>query len=179
MRTMTTRSRRRIGAAVPLWIWIVGGIIVALVLLTGAVSVFGDLGRQSAQQSAVDQFNSLGKDVKFLCQQAAGAQKTKRINIGNGVLSMFAADTRGAAPDDVPNLVSNQEMEAGDYLCLSFKDSHYGCQETVCPVNMTYIGQPMDGTDMYELGARDDKFTFELTLVRKEHQVEIQANHVP
>lgn len=174
-----TRYRQRAGAAVPLWIWIVGGIIVALVLLTAGVSIFGDMGRQSTQQSAVDQFNSMEKDVEFLCQQAPGAQKTERVDIGDGVLAMFAADTRGEAPNAVPNLVSEQEMAAGDFLCLTFENSHYGCMETACPVNMTYIGQPMEGTDMYELGAQDGTFTFDLTMTRQEHQIEIQADHIP
>lgn len=185
MRTVTDTQRRqsagrRTAASVPIWIWIIGGIIVALTALTGAYMQLSNIGCQAQKQQAINQYTSINEDVRFLCQQAPGSRQTKTVSFGCGVRAIFADDTRGEPPAKVPQHISESDWSRGKYVCLTFGDNHYGCAERQCTVNMTYIGEPLEGTDMYQLGKRDNTFEFELTMRRLEDQeIVIEATHVP
>ncbi len=173
-----TNSQKAV--AVPIWIWIVGGIIVALLALTGAYLQLTSMGEQTARHQAIDQFTSLNEEVRFMCQQAPGSRTTKRVTFGSGILAMFASSTRGEPPSRVPMQIAQGQKGEGSYICLTFEDEHYGCIEQQCKVEMTYVGWPLEGTDMYEIGSRDNKFQFDLSVQRDQDQtVVVDATHVP
>lgn len=171
---------RQKAASVPIWIWIVGGLAIALLVLTGAYMQLMSMGEQAAKQQAIDQYNSLNEEARFLCQQAPGSQTTQRVSIGPGVLAMFASETRDEAPARVPQYIAEGEVASGEHICLTFEDEHYGCTEQRCQINMTYVGEPLEGTDMYEIGSGDGRFTFDLSIAReRDSVVSIEASHVP
>ncbi|MDY6778076.1 MAG: hypothetical protein SVU32_05380 [Candidatus Nanohaloarchaea archaeon] len=167
------------GISVSIWIWIIGGLIAAMLTVTAAYFNLAQVGSQVSRQNVVDDFNTLNKDIGFICQQAAGSRTSKTLAL-KGVRAIYAADNRGKPPDDVPQLISNSRTEKGDYLCLTFTNSHYGCTEHQCPVNMTYIGRPLPGTDMYALGSGDGRFEFKLTIRKNASgSVVVTAAHRP
>jgi len=180
--TATNRStgRWRTAASVPIWIWIIGGIIVAITALTGAYMQLKNVGCQASKQDTINAYKSINEDIRFLCQQAPRSQQTEEVSFRCGVRAIFASDTRGEPPAKVPQFISDSDWARGDYVCLTFKDQHHGCMQRQCTVNMTYIGEPLEGTDMYEIGKEDNTFEFDLTMRRLENQqIQVIAEHVP
>ncbi len=168
------------GITVSIWIWITGGLLLAGITLAMAYINLSTTACQVSRQNAVDQFNGLNSDIEFACRQAPGTRTTRTVSLGCGVRAIFAADSRGEPPDRVPALITDAAFATGKQVCLTFGNSHYGCQEHACTVNMTYIGTPAPGSDMYTLGRQDGAFDFDLT-VRKDADgtVSVQAEHVP
>lgn len=167
------------GITVSIWIWIIGGLMIGALTMSAAYFNLIQIGQQSGRQQAVDQFESLNSEIDFYCRQATGARTTDRVSLRK-VRAIFASATRGEAAAEAPQYVAQQQTNTGEYVCMSFEDSHYDCIQHSCSINMTYVGTPLPGSDMHTLGSDDGQFTFDLT-IRKvgTGDVRVEAEHIP
>lgn len=169
----------RDGITVSIWIWIIGGLMIGALTMSAAYFNLIQIGQQNARHQAVDQYESLNSEIDFYCRQATGARTTETVSLRN-VRAIFTSNTRGEAPVEAPNYIAQQQTAKGEYVCMSFDDGHYNCIQHSCSVNMTYVGTPLPGSDMYSLGSDDGQFTFDLT-IRKDAvgEVRVEAEHIP
>lgn len=167
------------GMSVSIWIWIIGGLVVAIMTFTAAYYNLNQIGEQAFRQNVVDQYNEINKEISFICQQAQGSSSEGEVELRE-VRAIFASNQKGEPPSDVPTLIDTGKSKKGNYVCLTFDNAHYDCVEHECNVEMDYIGTPAPGSEMYKLGSSDGKFEFELTYEKQDFDtVRVEAKHVP
>ncbi|MFB6174648.1 MAG: hypothetical protein ABEJ87_01585 [Candidatus Nanohalobium sp.] len=168
------------GLSTSVWIWIVGGLVVALLTFTVTFQSLVNVGNTSARNNVVDQFGDIRNTARLYCMRGEGSLTTKTVSL-SGVRAVYAADSKGNPDPRVPNYISEGQTNTGKYMCLKFENSAnpYNCVKMRCQVNMTYIGKPLKGSDMYILGRKDGSFEFKLTIKKLENQLRINASHVP
>lgn len=172
-------SRLRKGGSVSIWIWIIGGLVVGVVTFTVAFTQLGHLWDQSMRQDIVTNYENLNDEVQMACGYSVGTKTEFTIDLID-VRAIFASDTRGEASHYAPNNVTQGDTGEGEYLCLTFYDDHYRCENHYCDVNMTYIGDPLEDSQMYNMGIQDGKFTYELEIEKTDNRlVEVRAEHIP
>lgn len=169
----------RMKGTVAIWIWIIGGLIVGIMTLLAAYTNLSQVGTQTARQNVVSSFNDINSDIDFLCSQAPGARKTKDVSLRD-VRAIYASEDKSEPTSEAPDLISEGETAQGQYTCLTFVSGHYGCVEHSCPVEMTWIGRPLPGSDMHTLGSEDGLFDFKLRMRKtSEDKVVVEAEHLP
>ena len=167
------------GMSVSIWIWIIGGLVVAIMTFTAAYYNLSQIGEQAFRQNIVDQYEGLNSDIEFICRQATGSSTQRKVKLRK-VRAIFASSNRGEPPGDVPQKITDKETNTGNFVCLTFDNAHYGCVEHDCMVEMTYIGMPSPASDMYKLGSADGNFEFELSVEKTDfNTVEVSARHIP
>ncbi len=167
------------GIAVSAWIWIVGGILIAIITTLIVYTAIANLREERAVRHSENEFVKINEDISWACRNPIGNRKIieTKLNYVNGI---YAAETRGEPDSQIPQYISDQETAKGEYICLDFGEYHYGCVEHSCEINMTYIGTPLPGTEMYVLGNSDQSFDFELTIEKTgTNQVTVEARHQP
>jgi hypothetical protein len=168
------------GMSTSIWIWIIGGLVVAMLTFTLTFQSLVSVGETSNRNEIVDQFENVRNTARLYCMKGQGSMTTQKVSL-SGVRAIYAADSRENPGPRAPNYISESETEKGDYMCLKFEDSEepYTCYEMRCPVNITYMGTPLKGTDMYVLGGEGGSYQFDLTLRKKSNAVRIKAEHRP
>lgn len=169
------------GTSTSIWIWIVGGMAVAMITFTMTFQSLVSVGETSKRNNVVDQFNNIKNTADLYCSKGMGSLKTETVSLTD-VRGIYASDSKKNPPPEIPKHISESEHETGNYLCLKFEDSTnpYSCRQTSCQINMTYIGTPLEGSDMYLLGKENPGFTFDLEIEKKaDGTVEIDAEHRP
>lgn len=168
------------GLSTSIWIWIIGGLVVAMLTFTMTFQSLVSVGETSGRNDVVDRFENVRNTADLYCSRGEGSMTTEKISF-SGVRGIYASESKSNPPPEIPNYVSEQETARGDYLCLKFEGTSdpYACYEMECSVNVTYIGTPLEGTDMYVLGSEDGSFQFDLEIRKKATEVRMDAQHRP
>lgn len=166
------------GVTLSIWIWIIGGMIIGGIILLGSYYTLGSIGKQVTTQNVVDDFNQLNEnDISFVCDRSTGSFTTTEMTLNN-VKGIYAADSPRKANDDIPEKISNREKSTGDYMCMQIDNQEPRCIEHSCNLEATYIGKPLPGTDMYQLG--DGSWKYRLKIEKTQNnKVSINATHIP
>lgn len=166
------------GDSVGIWIWVIGGIVTASMLLLIAQTSLVQLGQQTSRQNVIQDFNGLNQDISSVCRQAPDSKKTREVKFPE-VEAVFAAENRSEAPVESEILIAKEETSKGNHVCMSFEENHHGCVEHSCEVNMTYMGVPQESSEAYTLG-EESQFTFSTTIEKKENgEVRVDGNIIP
>ncbi len=168
------------GLSTSVWIWIIGGLVVAMLTFTMTFQSLVSVGETSQRNEIVDQFENIKNTASLYCMRGQGSMTTQSISLSN-VRAIYASESIDNPGPRTPNYIAESETETGDYLCMKFQETEepYKCYKMRCPVNMTYVGTPLKGTDMYILGSEDGSFEFDLTIRKKANNVRIKAQHIP
>jgi hypothetical protein len=166
------------GATLSIWVWMIGGIVTAGLLILITQTSLVQLGEQTNRQAITQDFRGLNNDISNACRQSYGYQSTTELGL-QGVEAVFAAENRSEAPVESQILIANEETSTGKQVCLTFEDSHFGCMEHTCNVNMTYMGMPQEGSDKYILG-EESNFQYEATVSKQENgDIRVEADVIP
>lgn len=169
------------GVSTSIWIWITGGLTVALLTFTMTFQSLVSVGETSQRNEMVDQYNNLRNTADLYCSKSRGSLTTQSVSL-SGVRGIYASDSKKNPPATIPKNISESDSRTGNYLCLKFEgeENPYSCREMSCEVNMTYIGTPIEGSDMYVLGEETSGFNFDLTTKKeKAGSINIKAEHMP
>lgn len=166
------------GVTLSIWIWVIGGMIIGGIILLGSYYSLGSIGKQVMTQNVVDDFKQLNdNDISYICDRSTGSFITTEMTLNN-VRGIYAADTPRKAGDDIPEKISDREKSSGKYMCMQIENQEPRCIEHSCNIETTYIGKPLPGTDMYQLG--DGSWTFRLKVEKSQNnKVSINATHIP
>jgi hypothetical protein len=164
-----------------MWIWIIGGLMIAMITFVFTFQSMVSVGETSRRNDVVDQFNNVKNTVDLYCSKGTGSLTTQTVSL-TGVRGIYASDDRENPTPEVPKNISESDHKSGDYLCLKFEgdERHFACRETSCRVNMTYIGTPIKGSDMYVLGNEESGLNFDLEIIKRaDGTVDVEASHEP
>lgn len=168
------------GITISMWVWIIAGVLIGVTVFTVAYFNIWQLTGQAHKQEVKDTFLTLRSEIERACMNAEGYKKPNMMF--NLYMTRAIYLSEGIRPPDpkVSKLISQGNLSSGDYICLSYRENDYECSQLPCEANMTYIGRPLKGSDMYELGVSDENFEFEVTVEKVEMgKVNVSARHIP
>jgi hypothetical protein len=166
------------GGSLGTWIWIVGGVITASLLILVAQTTLASLFTQTGHQNTVKDFNSFNSKIDNVCREAPGSRKSADLDVSK-VKGIFASDEKMKSPTEAPVYVANSKLSDGKYVCMSFEDEHHGCVKHGCTVNMTWLGMPQEGSDAYVIG-EESGFNYEVTISKQRNgNVRAEGKIVP
>ena len=173
-------DKLRKGITVATWIWIIAGVIIAFTVFTVAYFNIGLLQSQANRQEVKDSFQRLRDQIDFACSNAPGYKKPNiRYNF-HRTRAIYVSERVKEPDPKVAKFISEGKNSSGSYICVSFQEDDFSCLELDCETNMTYMGTPLKGSDMYELGVEDGSFEFEVTIEKSDiGKVEVIADHLP
>ncbi|MBU5688579.1 MAG: hypothetical protein KQA41_01635 [Candidatus Aenigmarchaeota archaeon] len=126
-----------------------GSIIIGLLVLTLAYRILTVSISQSQYQAALSSFNSFYTDIQSVCQQEIENSVKVKYQIPIFVKVVYFSYDDIRPPVGVNDLILNQEISEGDYLCLQFKQQQdLKCQKIECIAQMPYIGALEEYNDL-------------------------------
>ncbi len=125
------------------------------------------------------EYDLLATEIENICGSSVGNRRNTEITL-NMVRGLFVSDTRGEPDPEIPERIADQDTAEGNYVCLTFIDQqHEGCVEIGCDVNMTYMGIPQPGSDMYIAGGEDEIYSYDVTIEKTDvNEVKVNAEHI-
>ena len=178
--SVTQNNYMKKGLSVGIWIWIIGGVLIAGFLFVMVFYNLALVGSQKSREFMVDQFETkIVKGADYICSLGIGSVKPTKIKL-KGVQAIYAAKKPENVNPKAPLYIVQGNRSYGNYLCISFSNTDFICEKLACKVNITYMGTPMKGTDMYNMGITDGYFDFDVSIEKKEHgKVLITGTHIP
>lgn len=134
------------GVSLSIWIWMIGGVITASMLILITQTSLVQLGQQTSRQAVIQDFRGLNQDISGICRQARDSQKYSEIKLPE-VKAIFASNNKKKAPTESKVYVTNNTISEGKNVCLTFKDEHYGCKRHSCNIKMNYMGEPLENSE--------------------------------
>ena len=137
------------------WVYILGGIIVAIIAMGIGYTLLSTVINYSQRQEAISQFSDFSSNVNAVCLQEIGNSMTKRITIPIQVRVIYATDDTATPLVTVVDRIKNQELSFGNNTCLQFKDEQaLRCypeppKRFACKVQMPYIGALSEEEDIF------------------------------
>lgn len=165
------------GVTLSIWMWIVGGLIMGGLIFVGSFYNLTAIGEQVTIQNTQSEFNSINNDISFVCGRAEGTERSREITL-HQVRALYSAETIRESPDESPLFVSEEESSSGEHYCIDFEGPNYECVEHDCNIESNYIGEPLAGSDMYQLG-EGGGWSFDLTISKEGDNVKIESTHLP
>lgn len=122
-------------------LYVVGGIIIGLLILTVAYKIVTSVIIQSQKQSALANLNTLHNNMESVCLQELDNSMVTRLNIPEYVRVIYATDDTQNPPATVVSSIKGVKNSTGRNLCLQFKQEQgLRCFESTCNISMPFIG---------------------------------------
>lgn len=138
-----------------IWVYIFGGIIIAVIALTIGYTLLSNAINYSQRQDALSQFSDLSSSINIVCLQEVGNSLTKTFRFPFPVRIVYATDDTTKILPKVVDIIKNQELSSGSNICLQFKDEqNLRCypeppKKLACKVQMPYIGVLPEQEDIF------------------------------
>jgi hypothetical protein len=137
------------------WIYVAGGIIVAVIAFTIAYNLISSSIEYSQRQNTLAQFSSLYSDINTVCLQEINNSLIKKFSIPLSVRAVYATiDTNNTLPK-VTDLIKSEQVSSGQNICLQFKDEQYlRCypqppKKFSCNITVPYMGALQEAEDIW------------------------------
>jgi hypothetical protein len=153
------------------WVYVIGGIIVALIAFFIAYNLLSQLITNSERQNALNQFSDIYNSINTICLGGSvGDKEIKTIHLPSITRLIYATDKITCNSDEdcpgarcsngycifptVTNLI-NKKKSTGKNICLQFKDEMFlRCypeppKKLYCSVSMYYLGVLPETEDIW------------------------------
>ncbi len=143
-------------AVVSSWIWIIGGVVVAAMVIVMGVTMMMRLQQNNQKVFAMDTYNNFVARVATVCSQSTGNVDYYSLSLPDVVKSLYAARYSNEKPPDKVSInITNLDMAQGEFVCMQFFDENVPrCSKINCMVNMTYAGTPLRKNSLADRLAR-------------------------
>ncbi len=128
---------------------LVGSIVIGILVFTLAYRLLTVSIKQAQYQIALNELNRFYSNIQSVCVQEIGNKMKIKYQIPNTVrVVYFSYDDKNSVPA-VTDLITNEEVSEGNYLCLQFKnEQEVRCQQINCVGYMPYIGALEEYNDL-------------------------------
>lgn len=149
--------------AISTWIWVVGGVVIAIVLLGLVLNIISNLTMQQHEQAADAEFSKMISNVNALCDSNEGQSTFSTVRMPDIVNRIYA--TKGGE-------IQETERTYGNYLCMNI--SKPTCKKLDCLVEMYRLERKETVIGLVDrlLGKRGYN-EYELTFIRTRDGVSI------
>jgi len=137
------------------WIFVIGGIIVAVIAFVIAYNLISSSIELSQKQNNLNQFSSLYSDIHTVCIQEKDNYLERKFSIPPFVRVVYVTDDTSNALPKVVDLIKSQQLSSGQNVCLQFKNEQFlRCypqlpDKLACNVKMPYMGTLPENEDIW------------------------------
>jgi hypothetical protein len=132
------------------WIYVLGGIIIAIIALVIASNLISRFIEISLQQRVSSEFSNLHTDIESVCLQERRNEISKKISLPSKVRVIYAANDIEKILPKIIDQIKNQEISSGENICLQFNDEDkLRCEKISCTLKMPYIGNLPESEDIW------------------------------
>ena len=138
------------------WIFIIGGIVIAFIILLISYTLISNAVNLSERQTALGEYSKLFTDIQSVClgevNNSIGPQKYL---VPFSVKILYATNVTNETVFPFVDKIKNLETSSGSYLCLQFKDEkELRClpekpESMYCNVTMPYLGALPETEDIW------------------------------
>lgn len=138
-----------------LWVYVVGGIIIAILAMLIAYNLISTMVNYSQKQDVLTQFSDMCANVNTVCIQEVGNTLSKKYSFPIVVRVIYATDDTTNTLPTVIDKIKNKEISFGKNICLQFKDEQFlrCCPEPpkkfYCEIQMQYLGVLPEHEDIF------------------------------
>ncbi|MBI2674949.1 MAG: hypothetical protein HYX24_00700 [Candidatus Aenigmarchaeota archaeon] len=124
------------------WIWTVGGIMIAMVILVLAVTLANSIAASEEENRMLVQLRVLGDRINSLCVSADMAKDKFEFRFTDLTKAVYpASEENELPPENVQMFVSDGRSVEGRYVCLQLKDRKTArCRKLSCNAILPYLG---------------------------------------
>ena len=123
------------------WLYIAGGIFIAMLVFVIAYNLLTMQMIQAQKQNALADFNDLLTDIETVCLQEINNSMFTKINIPTSVRVLYVTDDTKNPLAKVVENITNEQINVGKNICLQFIDEQIiRCKELTCNTTMPYMG---------------------------------------
>lgn len=161
------------------WLWIVAGIIVAVIVFLITYNQILQTNRGIIEQKSIDEFDDIVSNVKNLCWSFVGNRRELTADLGDMIEGIYAAGT----PYDqyekeqlINNIILNKNS-TGNYLCLKIKDKRLVCEQFDCNITFPFIGYVPEKFSLTalinSLMSKSKIYMYPITLIRNANGINV------
>jgi len=124
------------------WIWIVGGIIGALIVFAIAYNQILLANRAIVEQRSIDQFKEVVSKLKTMCWEIIGRKEEIPATFGDmveGVYSVKSNDVIYEKEQLINSIILNKNS-TGDFICQKIEGKRVNCYQLDCNATFPFIG---------------------------------------
>lgn len=161
------------------WIWIVCGILVAVISFTIAYNQIQQTNHLIAEQRGIGYFKDISSNLDNLCSLFVDNKRVLTVNLGETIEGIYAAKTPYEEYERaqlINNILSNKNA-TGTYLCLKITGKRLDCKEFSCNVTFPFIGYvPQEfslSALINSLMGRGLVYTYFLNLIRTSDKLDV------
>ncbi|VVB66391.1 Uncharacterised protein [Candidatus Gugararchaeum adminiculabundum] len=168
--------RLRKGSTAPSsWIWIIGGLILAVITIAIVWQLFANMSLGFARNNARSEFQNFVGRVESMCSSVSvGSKMTFEMKLPNVVEAAYASISPGFVPGNITEFVGSPYntggVSNGDYVCMKLQgETEPRCEKLDCDVTMNYLGTPPAGSffDQMQRAAGSQNFEYEITIEKQ------------
>jgi hypothetical protein len=138
-----------------LWVYVIGGIIVAVITLTIGYTLYSNTIDYSQRQEALSQFSDFSSSLNIVCLQEFNNSMTKKFTITQQVRVIYATNDIVNPLPTVIDRIKDAQSSLGRNVCMQFKDEQeLRCypdppKKLACNVTMPYLGNLPEQEDIF------------------------------
>ncbi len=140
------------GAAPSMWVWIIGGFLLALITIVILWQLISLSQMSFMRKVAEQQFISLNNEISFICSSSGvGSERSMGMRLPSLVEGIYASDNREYVPPDLAEVIDSPlntpGISFGDNVCMKLRGVEtLKCMEHDCAISMNYMGAPPSGS---------------------------------
>lgn len=162
------------------WIWIAGGIMAGLIIISIAYMQISQVNLNVIEQRSLEQYGQTKNIIDGLCWSFVGNRREYEISLGETVEGIYIAPSpyEEYERDQLINKVVNEESGTGNFLCIKIRNKRVECQGLECNATMPFIGSVPEEFSLSalvsKLTGKGLVFNYRLTFVRTESNVAVE-----
>ncbi|MDI6825843.1 MAG: hypothetical protein QMD36_01450 [Candidatus Aenigmarchaeota archaeon] len=131
------------------WLYIAGGIFIAMLIFVIAYNLLTIHMIQAQKQNALADFNDLHTDIETVCLQEINNSMQTKIAIPPSVRVLYVTDDTKNPLPTVIERIKNAETNRERNLCMQFIDEQIlRCKELTCDTTLPYMGSLPEHMDI-------------------------------
>jgi len=164
------------GDAPSLWLWIIGGFLLASLTLVILWQLLATAQVGFMRKAAAQEFTGLDNELSYLCSAVSpGSSRTINMKLPTVVEGIYAAPSETYIPQNLSQLVDSPlnkgGISNGKYVCLKLRgEAKAQCNHFECTIVTDYLGaSPKDSFfDQLRQLASSPTFNYDLLLTKTE-----------
>ena len=126
------------------WIMVIGWVVIGITLFAIGISLITRQIRTAQRQTILEEMQDFHNQLVSVCNMGLGNKKSYNLALPDNVRAVYVAkNDHELPPDKVSEMITNQNTDVGNYICIQFFDDNLPiCQDVGCDVDLTYMGSP-------------------------------------
>ncbi len=124
------------------WMWVIGGIMIAIVMMAVAATIAANIANSNEENRMVVQVKLLADRINGVCDSAVNAKDELEFTYTDMTKAVYPASEENELPPENVNIfISDGRRAEGRQVCLQFRDKKsVRCRKLMCDTTLPYLG---------------------------------------